>query len=134
VSNGNGLALRPIADSLHLLHDHRGRSPSQDRANGSLSEPSGYHPQTREIDAVISTGAAVRRRDWDGEFDEVLGMKPANVRLARLNQGAAVLDSHYWHQGLSAMLGGIEPGSARISNGELTARINSRADQSWHNA
>jgi len=83
---------------------------------------------------VISTGAAVRRRDWDGEFDEVLGMKPANVRLARLNQGAAVLDSHNWHQGLSAMLGGIEPGSARIGNGELTARINSRPDQSWHNA
>jgi hypothetical protein len=66
---------------------------------------------------------AVRRRDWDGDFDEVLGMKPGNVRLARLNQGAAVLDSHNWHQGVGAMLGGIVPGSARLENGALTARI-----------
>jgi hypothetical protein len=92
-------------------------------ANRGLSEPSGYNPQTREIDAVISTGAAVRGRDWDSEFAEVLGMKPENVRLARLNQGAAVLDSHNWIAGVGAMLGGIEPGSARTSNGELTARI-----------
>ena len=50
-------------------------------------------------------------------------MKPENVRLARLNQGAAVLDSHDWHKGLSAMLGGIVPGSARLEDGALLARI-----------
>jgi hypothetical protein len=92
-------------------------------ARKGLARPRGYDPETREIDAVLSTGAAVRRRDWDGEFDEVLGMKPENVRLARLNQGAAVLDSHNWHQGLAAMLGGIVPGSARLENGALLARI-----------
>jgi hypothetical protein len=32
------------------------------------------------------TIAAVRRRDWDGEFDEVLGMKPENVRMRWLNE------------------------------------------------
>jgi hypothetical protein len=88
-----------------------------------LAAPRGLDPVSREIDAVISTGMAVRREDWDGPFLETLGMKPENIRMGRLNQGCAVLDSHDWHQGLSAMLGGIVPGSARLANGELTARI-----------
>jgi hypothetical protein len=88
-----------------------------------LSNPRGYDPESREIDAVLSTGAAVKRRDYDGEFFEVLDMGPKSVRLSRLNQGAAVLDSHAWDKGISAMLGGIVPGSARVANGELTARI-----------
>jgi hypothetical protein len=88
-----------------------------------LSAPSGYNPQTREIDAVISTGARVRRRDWDGEFDEVLDMRPQSVRLARLNRGTAVLDSHNWVAGVGGMLGGVVPGSARLEDGALVARI-----------
>jgi hypothetical protein len=88
-----------------------------------LSKPRGYDPESREIDAVLSTGAAVKRRDYDGEFLEVLDMGPKSVRLSRLNQGGAVLDSHAWDKGISAMLGGIVPGSARVANGELTARI-----------
>jgi hypothetical protein len=88
-----------------------------------LSKPRGYDAETREIDAVLSTGAAVKRRDYDGEFLETLDMSPQSVRLARLNQGAAVLDSHAWDKGISAMLGGIVPGSVRVANGELTARI-----------
>jgi hypothetical protein len=88
-----------------------------------LSKPRGYDPESREIDAVLSTGAAVKRRDYDDEFLEVLDMNPKSVRLARLNQGGAVLDSHAWDKGISAMLGGIVPGSARVANGELTARI-----------
>jgi hypothetical protein len=87
-----------------------------------LARPRGYDRESREIDAVLSTGARVRRRDWDGEFDEVLGMQPHNVRLARLNQGAAVLDSHNW-SGVGAMLGGIVPGTARLEDGALVARI-----------
>jgi hypothetical protein len=76
---------------------------------------------------------AVSRQDWDGEFDEVLGMKPENVRLARLNQGAAVLDSHNWFEGLNAMLGGIVPGSARLEDGApLSPASNSRAALSLH--
>ena len=65
---------------------------------------------------------AVRRQDWDGAFDEVLGMKPENVRMGRLNQGCAVLDGHRWSS-VSDMLGSVLPGSARILNDELTARI-----------
>jgi hypothetical protein len=102
---------------------HRRCFISSDWQRRGLSKPRGYDVETREIDAVLSTGAAVKRRDWDGEFLEVLDMSPKSVRLARINQGAAVLDSHAWDKGLSAMLGGIVPGSARVANGELTARI-----------
>jgi hypothetical protein len=92
-------------------------------ARHGLARPRGYDPETREIDAVLSTGAKVRREGWDGPFDEILAMGRENVRLARLNQGAAVLDSHNWHQGVGSMLGGIVPGSARLADGSLTARI-----------
>jgi hypothetical protein len=63
------------------------------------------------------------RRDYDGEFLEVLDMNPKSVRLARLNQGGPVLNAHDWQAGIGAMLGGIVPGSARVADGELTARI-----------
>jgi hypothetical protein len=102
---------------------HRRCFISGDWQRRGLARPNGYDPETREIDAVLSTGMAVRREDWDGPFLETLGMKPENVRMGRLNQGAMVLDSHRWHEGLSATLGGIVPGSARVANGELTARI-----------
>jgi hypothetical protein len=102
---------------------HRRCFISSDWQRRGLSRPNGYDPETREIDAVLSTGAAVRREDWDGPFLETLGMKPENVRMGRLNQGAMVLDAHNWASGMSSVLGGIVPGSARIANGELTARI-----------
>jgi hypothetical protein len=101
---------------------HRRCFISSDWQRRGLSRPN-FDAESREVDAVLSTGMAVRRQDWDGSFDEVLSMAPGHVRIGRLNQGAAVLDSHNWHMGLSAMLGGIVPGSARVANGELTARI-----------
>jgi hypothetical protein len=102
---------------------HRRCFISSDWQRRGLARPNGFDPETREIDAVLSTGMAVRREDWDGPFLETLGMKPENVRMGRLNQGAAVLDSHNWASGMSSVLGGIVPGSARVANGELTARI-----------
>lgn len=79
---------------------------------------------TREIDMVISTGVAVLRRDfWTGdEFNEVLDMSPSAIRMARLQAGAPVLDSHQWFAGMDAMLGSTVPGSARIEDKELRAR------------
>jgi hypothetical protein len=102
---------------------HRRCFISGDWQRRGLARPNGFDPKTREIDAVLSTGARVRRQDWDGTFDEVLAMGSNNVRMGRLNQGAAVLDSHNWASGMSSVLGGIVPGSARVANGELTARI-----------
>jgi hypothetical protein len=117
--------LRHVGAEKKIIH-RRGFIPSaSDKfwTRKGLSAPRGFDAETREIDAVLSTGSRVRRVNWDGPFDEILGMNPENVRLARLNQGAAVLDSHNWYDGLNSMLGGIVPGSARLGNGELTARI-----------
>jgi HK97 family phage prohead protease len=88
-----------------------------------LARPRGYDVETREIDAVLSTGAAVRRQDWDGYFDEVLAMGAQNIRMQRLNAGASILDSHGWDKGIEARLGGVVPGSARIEGGALLARL-----------
>jgi hypothetical protein len=115
--------IKPVAREV-VLHRRDGFVSDELWTRKGLARPRGLDLESREIDAVLSTGMAVRRRDWDGEeFDEVLGMKPGNVRLARLNQGAAVLDAHNWQAGVGAMLGGIVPGSARLENGALTARI-----------
>jgi hypothetical protein len=117
---------------IFLKHVPRGHTCDQirhrrcfisDWQRRGLARPNGYDPETREIDAVLSTGARVRRQDWDGAFDEVLAMGSNNVRMGRLDQGCAVLDSHNWTSGMNSVLGGIVPGSARIANGELTARI-----------
>ena len=102
--------IKPVARE-EILH-RRGFVSDEHWLRRGLSKPRGYDVETREIDAVLSTGAAVKRRDYDGEFLEVLDMNPKSVRLARLNQGGAVLDSHAWDKGISAMLGGIVPGSA----------------------
>jgi hypothetical protein len=113
----------PRAESrARLMHRKDGFVSGAYRTRRGLSRPSGLDPVTREIDAVLSTGAAVRRRDWDGEYLEVLDMSPNAVRLARLNQGASVLDSHNW-SGVGAMLGDVVPGSARLEDGALVARI-----------
>jgi len=85
--------------------------------------PNSFNPETREVDAVVSTGMKVRRRDWDGEYDEVLEMSSKACNLGRMNAGAAVLDSHQWHNGIQSMLGSVVPGSARIDKGELVARV-----------
>jgi hypothetical protein len=93
ILEGKRLASREPARRELVRHRRDGFVSDELWTRKGLAKPRGYDPETREIDAVISTGMAVRRRDWDGEFDEVLGMKPGNVRLARLNQGAAVLDT-----------------------------------------
>lgn len=82
-----------------------------------------FDATTREVDAIISTGRAVRRSDWEGEFDEVLEISDKAVRLERLNAGAQLLDSHRWFGGIDAIVGAVVPGSARIENGKLLARF-----------
>jgi hypothetical protein len=100
---------------------HRRAFISCDQRRGLSS--SSFDPETNSIGAVLSTGMAVRREGWDGDvFNEVLSMAPGHVRMGRLNQGCAVLDGHRWSS-VSDMLGSVLPGSARILNGELTARI-----------
>lgn len=88
-----------------------------------------FDRKTREVDVVVSSGARVRRRDWDGEYDEVLSMKPGAIRLERFNAGAQMLDSHNYWRGMDAVLGAIIPGTARVEGGNLVGRAKiSRSD------
>ena len=72
----------------------------------------------------FSTGADVERYDWHtGEtYIERLSMKPASVRLERLNAGASVLNAHGSYD-LSQVVGHIVKGSARIEAGELRGDV-----------
>lgn len=57
---------------------------------------SSFDPETGAFSAVIATETPVPRRDpVDGDYLEILSLKPSAVRLDRLNSGASpVLDSH----------------------------------------
>jgi len=84
--------------------------------------PASYDPETREFDAVLTTSAPVRRRDWatGREYDEVLDM--AGVDLTRADGGGIpILDSH-WSSSVTAAVGRILPGSVRVEGDTLVGR------------
>lgn len=56
-------------------------------------EPNSYDAATRTVTAVISTGAAVARYDFQGEFDEALAINAEAVDLSRII-GGPVLNNH----------------------------------------
>lgn len=56
--------------------------------------PTTFDPETRQATVVFTTGAEVRRRDWDGEWIEALEVTPRAVDMSRLNAGAPVLNAH----------------------------------------
>lgn len=98
---------------------------SMKRAFSMNGVPQSYDPKTRQCDAVVSIGRAVKRREWwsDTEYEEVLQMTPGSVRLERLNGGAQLLDGHNYYSGLDGILGAVVPGSARIEGNELRCRF-----------
>lgn len=78
------------------------------------------NPETRTAQVTWTTGARVRRRDWDGEYFEELSLAPDAVRLDRLNSGAPLLNTHQGYD-VSNVLGVVE--SARIKDGVGIATI-----------
>lgn len=80
-------------------------------------------PESRAVDVIFTTGAEVERRDWlGGRWLESLEVSERAIRLGRLNDGAALLDSHSaWS--VADQLGVVEPGSARIVDGHGVARV-----------
>lgn len=71
--------------------------------------------EARTVEVTFSTGAAWPRYDYrNGErYMEVLSLDPKHVRLARLNAGAPVLDTHNGYS-VRQMLGAVVDGSAAI--------------------
>ncbi|MET3791779.1 prohead protease/major capsid protein fusion protein [Aquamicrobium terrae] len=71
--------------------------PMQTRREPIL--PATVDTETRSVDVVFTTGAAVRRQRWTGwdssvPFDEILEVSERAIDLSRLNAGAPALDSH----------------------------------------
>lgn len=93
--------------------------------------PGSINEEDRTVDLVWTTGAAVKRYDWrTGEyFMEELSLKPGHVRLARLNSGGPLLNTHSGYS-LSDVLGVVEDNSARLVDGEgiATVRFSRRPD------
>lgn len=85
--------------------------------------------EARTVELVWSTGAVVRRFDWNRwqSFDEELSMEPGAVRMDRLNNGAALLNTHF-QLSLEGQIGVVE--EARLQDGQGWARVrfSKRAD------
>lgn len=87
--------------------------------------PSSFDAEARTIEVVWSTGAPVRRRDWEGEYLEQLDMGADAVDLTRLNGGAPVLNSHdAWD--LDGVLGVVERAWLDKGEGRATLRFSER--------
>lgn len=87
--------------------------------------------ETRTADVVWTTGAGVRRYDWnrDRYYIEELSTKAEHVRMARLQSGAApLLDSHNAWQGLRSQIGVVESATLRGGEGLATVRFSKRDD------
>jgi hypothetical protein len=91
--------------------------------------PDSFSADTRTIEVVWTTGARVPRMDWwtGKRFDEELSLDPSAVRLARLNSGAPVLDTHGQYA-LGNVLGVVERAWLDRSEGRATLRFSDRAE------
>lgn len=93
--------------------------------------PGSFDADSLTFEVVWATRAnRVRRERWDAEdFDEELGFDPENVRLERLNGGAALLDSHGrmgfqgGMPGLGDQIGAVVPGSASVDGNRGVATV-----------
>ena len=93
--------------------------------------PDSINAEARTAELIFSTGAPVMRYDWmtGTRYVETLSLKRPHVRLDRLNNGAPFLNAHStW--ALSDVIGVVQPGSAKITDGQgvATVRFSRRAD------
>lgn len=88
--------------------------PTQQRA--ASVAPATFNKADRTVEVVWTTGARVRRRSWDGSFDEELVVSDSAIDMTRLNTGGApVLNTHSAYT-LEDQIGIVE--RAWIANGE----------------
>jgi hypothetical protein len=80
--------------------------------------------ETRTVELVFSTGAAVERYDWyaGGRYIEKLSLKSEHVRLDRLNAGAPLLDAHSAYS-ITDQIGVVESNTVRLSAKEARAKV-----------
>lgn len=104
-------------------------SPLMVRREASVS-PESFNADANTVDVAWTTGARVFRQPFFGEgFMEELSTEPGHVRLDRLNSGAPFLRAHDSFT-LDAILGVVERGSAKVSDGIGTATIRLSKEES----
>jgi phage head maturation protease len=91
--------------------------------------PTTLNRQARTVDLVWSTGAAVRSANDRGEIVmQSLSMEPSAVRMGRLTNGAAVLNTHQGYD-LSNVIGVVERAEIRNGEGVATVRFHDDSGQ-----
>lgn len=98
----------------------------------ALFDPQTINKEARTVDVVFATETPVRQAVWGWDsveyYDEVLSMKPENVRMQRLNSGAPLLDNHNRWEGTKAVLGVTERAWLSGTEGHATVRFSKRED------
>jgi hypothetical protein len=92
-------------------------------------EPTTIDEAARTVEVVWSTGAAVRRRDAAGVFDEVLSLDPQHVDLAEL-VGAPLLD-HHRQTSVADVLGVVLEAHVDGTRGTALLKFSERAAAVW---
>jgi len=91
-------------------------------------QPATLNLDARTIELTWTTGARGRRASWfDGDWFEELDMSSDAVRLDRLNNGAALLNSHQ-SADLSNILGVVERAWIENVEGRARVRFSERAE------
>ena len=85
----------------------------------AVVRPGSVNPEKRTVDVIWTTGAKVLRGTFDRYYEE-LSLDPAHVRMARLNNGAPLLNMHNLYDSRS-VLGVVE--SARLERNKGTATV-----------
>ena len=90
----------------------------------AVVRPDSVNAEQRTAEVVFSTGAPVSRFDWGTgqRYTETLSLKPKDIRLDRLNDGAPFLNAHSAFD-LSDVLGVVVSKSARVVDGQAIATI-----------
>ncbi len=90
-------------------------------------EPSTFDAETNSVQCVFSTGAEVKRSDFEGPYIERLDMSASAVDLSQL-KGAALLDNHNRYSGVSSILGVVEDASVDGQRGFAKIRLGARPE------
>ena len=88
--------------------------------------PKSVNTDARTVDVIWSTGAPVKRRDFDGNYVERLSLDPKAVDLSRLI-GASVLDAHR-QTAVRDVLGTVRDANVTGKEGTATIQFSARPE------
>ena len=87
--------------------------------------PESVDVESRTAEVIFSTGAPVERYNWftDTHYIETLSLDPKDMRLGRLNGGAAPFLNTHSSYDLRDVIGVVVAKSVQVTKGEARARV-----------